>query len=337
VDWFERLTGFREEDYASTRAKLRVEGHRLTSLVNGRSYSTGRLELTPLSTLRQQVGSANPPPGRLSVSLVSGDVREMHGRPEYAGALFQVASQFNLLEMIGPHTTPEDGVTIYQSDRTQGPACAMAAGPATIYRNYFAPVGGQLGQTKERQLNALADLGDVLGKRLGMAGNQLWAMENGYALCSRAGLEAISSLLERSAPYAIDELRGLLRIGLHHDVEVTDASHPYPIVSQAFCSALPVAYKREVPSRYWSRFASLVLEGAYEATLWTAALNAQRGGSKTVLLTSLVGGAFGNDESWIEAAMLRALKLAALFDLDIRLVSYGRPSAAFLRLAEAFR
>ncbi len=62
----------------------------------------------------------------------------MHGRPEYSGALFQVASQFNLLKMIGPSVTPEDGVTRYESDRTQGPACAIAAGAATIYGNYFA-------------------------------------------------------------------------------------------------------------------------------------------------------------------------------------------------------
>jgi hypothetical protein len=36
------------------------------------------------------------------------------------GALFQVASQFNALEMTGPSVTPEDGVTPYQGDHTQG-------------------------------------------------------------------------------------------------------------------------------------------------------------------------------------------------------------------------
>ena len=66
----------------------------------------------------------------------------MHRAPENAGTLFQVASQFNLLEMVSPTVTPEDGVTRYQHDRTQGPACAISAGAATIYRNYFAPVGG---------------------------------------------------------------------------------------------------------------------------------------------------------------------------------------------------
>ena len=36
MDWFEKLTGFRETDYDDTRAKLKVEGSRLRSLVNGK-------------------------------------------------------------------------------------------------------------------------------------------------------------------------------------------------------------------------------------------------------------------------------------------------------------
>jgi hypothetical protein len=335
VDWFEKLTGFREEDYASTRAKLTVEGYRLTSLVNGKSYNTGHLDLAPLSKLRDRVNSADPLSGKLRVSIISGDVREMHRRPEFAGALFQVASQFNLLEMIGPNKTPEDGVTIYQSDRTQGPACAMAADAATIYRNYFAEVGGQFGQTQDRQLDALADVGALLSERLKMPVGSLWTMSNGYALCSRAGLDAITDILQRSTEAEKDQLRGKLRIGLHRDVEVTDAARPLPVVSQAFCSALPVAYG-EVPARHWGAFAKLVLEAAYEATLWATVLNAQRGGSRSVLLTSLGGGAFGNDESWIEAALTRALQLARAFELDVRLVSYGPPSPMFTRMAQAY-
>ena len=48
MDWFERLTGFRETDYDDTRAKLRVDGSRLRSLVNGKSYGIGKLELVSL-------------------------------------------------------------------------------------------------------------------------------------------------------------------------------------------------------------------------------------------------------------------------------------------------
>jgi hypothetical protein len=226
-------------------------------------------------------------------------------------------------------------VTIYQSDGTQGPACAMAAGAATIYRNYFAKVGGRSGQKKDRQLDALADLGTALRERLAPDGGELCSMVNGYALAHRSGLDAITRVLECSSPGEIDELRGHLQIGLHWDVEVTDAGSPFALVSQAFCSALPVAYSQHGP-RQWERFACLVLEAAYEATLWAAALNARRSGSSTVLLTSLGGGAFGNNESWIEAGLVRALKLASGLDLDVRLVSYGDPSPAFLRIERMF-
>ncbi len=119
-----------------------------------------------LQALRERVKSADGLPGRIKISVVTGDVRHMHQFPENAGALIQVASQFNLLEMTGPEVTPENGVTIYQYDHTQGPACAIAASAATIYRNYFAPVAGSEGQTEDRQFDGLADLGEVLSEAL---------------------------------------------------------------------------------------------------------------------------------------------------------------------------
>ena len=164
----------------------------------------------------------------------------------------------------------------------------------------------------------------------------LWEMRNGYALCTPAGLDAIAEHLGALQPEQIDILRGKLCIGIHWDVEVTDVSGEHrPVVSQAFCSALPVAYTRVPPPR-WEAFASLILQAAYEATMWAAVQNAQRGASNVVLLTNLGGGAFGNDESWIHAAMRRALKMALGFDLDVRLVSYGTPSRAILQIAEDF-
>jgi hypothetical protein len=157
--------------------------------------------------------------------------------------LFQVASQFNLLEMTSYEVTPEHGVTRYQYDRTQGPACAIAAGAATVYRNYFVPVGNGYGQTAKRQLDGLAVLGEALSYSLNQPLKALWKMQNGYALCTRAGLDAIANHLGTLAPEQLDILRGKLRIGIQSDVEVTDdTEEPRPSVSQAFCSALPVAY-----------------------------------------------------------------------------------------------
>jgi hypothetical protein len=336
MDWFEILTGFRETGYDDTRAKLKVEGTRLRSMVNDKDYGIGDLELVSLQSLRERVESTGGLPGRLEVSVVTGDVRQMHRSPENTGALFQVASQFNLLEMVSPTVTPEQGVTRYQHDHTQGPACAIAAGAATIYRNYFAPVGGSHGQTAERQLDGLADLGGTLAAVLNRPVKALWDMQNGYALCTRTGLDSIADHLGSLQPDQLDILRGQLRIGIHRDVEVTDTEgERRPLVSQVFCSALPVAYTRVPPSN-WEAFASLVLEAAYEATMSAALLNAKRGASNVVLLTQLGGGAFGNHDDWILAAMRRSLEGMRELDLDVKLVSYGAPSRAIAQIAEDF-
>lgn len=340
MDWFQRLMGFAEATgaagYESTRERLEVDGRQLKSRVNGRSYGVGELELASLQELRQRAQSAPPLPGRRNVSIVSGDVREMHAAPRYAGALFQVASQFNLLEMLGPEFTPEHGVTIYENDRTQGPACAIAAGAATVYRNYFAPVADGLGQDKSRQLDGFAELGTLLAQSVGKPAKSLWTMRNGYSMFARSAVHLMSAHIEALEEGERDALRQCLRIGLHWDVEVTGAaSSPGPQVSQAFCSALPVSYNDGTGARAanWEPLATLVLEAAYEATLWAAVVNAQRGASRTVLLTLLGGGAFGNDPAWILAAMQRAIEQVEGHGLDIVLVSYGTPSAALQRWA----
>ncbi len=336
MDWFEKLFGFREGDYELTQQRLEVSGSKLRSKINGRRFSIGDLELVSLETLRDRVKSGVGLAGRLTTRIVRGDVRQMHQDPQYAGALFQVASQFNLLEMVGPSVTPEQGVTRYQGDPTQGPACAIAAGAATVYRNYFVPIGGAVGQRHNRQLDGLADTGTALGVALGVPPQSLWEMRNGYAFCNRDGLDRINGLLSTLEANVLDDLRAKLRIGVHRDVDVTDAIlEPHPIVSQAFCSALPVSYS-DVPRDHWKSFASLILEAAYEATLWAGVENARRGRSKIVLLTRLGGGAFGNDDDWIHKAMRRALHKAKRFSLDVRLVSYGPPSETLSGLASEF-
>jgi hypothetical protein len=107
------------------------------------------------------------------------------------------------------------------------------------------------------------------------------------------------------------------------------------LVSQAFCSALPVAYS-DIPSEAWTRLAQLVLDAAYEATLLESVLNARRGASNIVFLTRLGGGAFGNQETWIHAAMARALELVKGYALDVRIVSYNPPSPRLQQLVAEF-
>lgn len=329
-DWFEDITGFREEDYESTRSRLRVEGGELVSTVNDRRCGIGNLTFPTVAKLRMQVDMPDGP--RTTVRCVTGDVRAMHAEPEYEGALFQVASQFNLLEMTGPSVTPEDGVTRYASDRTQGPACAIAAGAATIYRNYFVPVGDEAGQTRERQLDGLRYVGEALSRYLDQPVSDLWTMSNGYAMCTPSGLEAIRRLVGDGGEELRDELRGWLAIGTHYDVEVTDVRKAERhLVSQAFCSALPVAYGGGRPQA-WEALARIVLEATYEATL-LAAVDRQ---SNIVLLTRVGGGVFGNADEWIDDAIVRAIKIVEHAGLDIRLVSHGSVHSSFRAIEERF-
>ena len=336
MTWFSRITGFAEGNYQDTQSRLRVVDGRLMPEGNGQSHAVGKLELISLATLRNRTSSVKVP-GRLSLGVIEGNVRRLHAEPENQNAVFQVASQFNLLEMPAPSVTPECGVTGYEHDKTQGPACAIAAGAGTIWRNYLAPVGDGIGQTADRQLDGLSDLGAVLADGLGVAQGDLWRMQNGYALPSPDCLKRIEAHLAGLTEGKRDRLRGLLRVGLHQDVGVTEPGAAKDSrVTQVYCSALPVAYSH-IPAVEWRGFASLILEAAYEATLIAAVLNAARGASRKVLLTRIGGGVFGNEEPWISAAILRALRIVADQGLEVLMVSYGPPSAAIRAVEEAWR
>ncbi|WP_372897132.1 hypothetical protein [Stieleria sp.] len=330
MTWFERLTGIDEQSPEQIRHKLRVEGSDIVC-PNGKRIAFGRLETPQLSELRRSVATLELKPKRSTLGEVVGDVREMHADPANADALFQVASQFNLLEMTSPHVTPERGVGIYENDHTQGPACAIACGAGTIYRNYFANVDGQIGQTADKQIDCSADL----GRELGNTDERLWTMRNGYLFPTDAGLDEISTKLQSMTEDNQDRLRGELRIGLQWQAGVTLAGARHN-VSQAYCSALPVAYGSQAKTQ-WADFARLVLDAAYEATFAAAVINGADTGANTVFLTLLGGGVFGNDDAWITAAIERAFKIYADRGLDLRIVSYSRTKTAVTDLIQRIK
>lgn len=318
MDWFQRLTGFSEQSPEQVKQHLTLENDRLCSTVNNQCWSVGRLNMPSLAELR---ATATALPGRLQVSEVIGDVQKLHADPDNAGALFQVASQFNLLEMVSPRVTPEQGVGMYGRDFTQGPACAIAAGTAAIYRNYFADVNGQQGQSSSQQLDCIADLGAALGN----TNNALWQMQNGYVMASEQGLAQIQRHLSSISHEQREQFKGLLRIGVHTDTDVTleGCNHQ---VTQVFCSALPLAYSMH-DDELWAEFAQLILEAAYEATLAVAVQNAQATGNNRVYLTLLGGGAFGNPDEWIIDAIRKALLAYQDSGLQVGIVSHAQSKA----------
>ncbi len=377
-DWFERLAGFPEKSPSQVRSNLTANGPNLYSEVNGQTFRCGTLKIPSLADLRTETREAETGEAETSEAEISGaetaeggalsgaslslrqvvaDVQDLCADPANEGALFQVASQFNLLEMTGPSVVPEDGVGRYERDQTQGPACAIAAGAGTIYRNYFAEVEthtgkvesragqtDQVGQTAERQINCLEGVGAALGNEQ----EDLWRMENGYALASDAGLRRVGEQLRRMSATEKDRLRGRLQVGIQEETEVTlsreaalsretalseeaappEAGHK---VTQVYGSALPVAYSA-APAELWAPFAKLVLEAAYEATLRAGIQNGKRSGGWTTYLTLLGGGAFGNRPEWIIGAIRRGLDACREWPLDVAIVSYGQPDPDVSRL-----
>lgn len=328
--WFEQLTGFTEQGAAQVRQMLTLENGVLTSRANGKAFQVGHLVTPTLADLKAEataiMQSATFIAKPISVQEVIADVQSLHMEPQNAGAFFQVASQFNLLEMVSPTVTPDSGITGYQFDRTQGPACAMACGAGLIYRNYFVPVDGELGQTAERQLNMLDQFEQQLltqvNQHVTEQFDSLWQMKNGYALPSSKQLNAINQTLAQLNETEITELINAVKIGVQYDTDVTlnNIGHS---VTQAYCSAMPVAYT-DHPAALWQPFASLILQAAYEATLAAAVINANKTGYKKVYLTLLGGGAFGNAISWIIDALQKALNAYRQSGLSIMIVSYGR-------------
>lgn len=314
--WFERLVGFKEGTMDNVRSKLELDGERILSKVNGRELIVGKLEIVNLENLRKRANTEiyND---KIKVEEVVGNVQTMHQDTKNNGAIFQAASQFNLLEMVGPHVSPESGVGIYENDYTQGPACAIACGAGTIYRNYFVNVNGQIGQSRENQIDCL----DEIGRELENSKLLLWEMNNGYALPSSEGLKLATELIQSKSAHEYDTLKSKLKVGIQWNTQVT-LNESKNLVSQVYCSALPVAYSGISPEN-WEAFARLILEATYEATLCASLINYENTGNSNVYLTLVGGGAFGNARTWIFDSMEQAINKFKRSPLELKIVSYG--------------
>mmetsp|Transcript_29987 Transcript_29987/g.59999 ORF Transcript_29987/g.59999 Transcript_29987/m.59999 type:complete len:421 (+) Transcript_29987:70-1332(+) len=331
-----------------------------------RTLSAGTFSFPSVSELRAHVTSLqttmtttktmssprhDPNTPKLAVANIIGDARSLHTSSLSSSSpiIIQAASQFNLLEFASPSYTPEEGISIYAYDRTQGPACAMAAAGGTAYRNYLVDVevfqnfkdedgkGNdevRRGQTTHRQLNGLADVESwIVGHVPGYDDEKRpWRARNGYVESSSRALGPISEFLRGAPSRTIDDVTSLVRIGIQRDCTVTDVPAFDKTVTQTYNSAISVGYSI-LPSTAWEPVARLVLNATYEATLLAGVLEGVRASvhGKTVTpivyLTKVGGGVFRNKDDWIIAAISRALEKIEEMDLglglDVRIVHFG--------------
>eukprot|EP00239_Pterosperma_sp_CCMP1384_P012353 CAMPEP_0197863256 /NCGR_PEP_ID=MMETSP1438-20131217/40578_1 /TAXON_ID=1461541 /ORGANISM="Pterosperma sp., Strain CCMP1384" /LENGTH=248 /DNA_ID=CAMNT_0043481081 /DNA_START=33 /DNA_END=776 /DNA_ORIENTATION=- len=195
ASWFKDEFGFEEcKNFKQTQQNftLEDEGNVLVSKKNGRRFHIGPFETPTVRTLRARIDSIAPAPeglGPLKFKNIAGNVSTLTKTSDNAGAVFQAASQFNCLEMVGPGTRPEDGITNYYMDHTQGPACALACPAATLYRNYLC--NDRKGQQGRHQLDLLDRVGRLVGNQPSSqkiesetkgGGGMYWNMKNGYCM-----------------------------------------------------------------------------------------------------------------------------------------------------------
>ena len=137
VNWFRELFGFEESgSYSKNQAHFSLDGDTLVC-ETAPSPAAKRMHVGPWSTpsvaeLRERcggaAGAAADDLGGLTFTHLADPVGvvPLIANPDNAGAVFQAASQFNALEMTGPGVTPRQGISIYATDPTQGPKCALA-------------------------------------------------------------------------------------------------------------------------------------------------------------------------------------------------------------------
>ena len=303
----------------------------------------------------------------VSITNVAGESQSMHSQPENLFAVFQAASQFNYLEFATPTLTPERGISGYEYDGTQGPACAIACAAGTIYRNYLVPTPPYLtnsntiqnrGQISEKQYNGLQDIEHQLQHDNGIVP---WIVKNGYVDSNpNVNPQKVKEIFTKDPNYAIETLIPLLRIGVTRDSQVMNAAagcfpdgEIHPIVkeqsngvqkvTQTWNSAISVAYSRQ-SEIFWEPIARFILKGTYEATLLVGILNTLKYKEMhnklvPIFLTKVGGGVFGNKKEWIKDAILYATeKVSKDFDipLDIRIVHYGCIDPSYLDLERKF-
>jgi hypothetical protein len=118
-------------------------------------------------------------------------------------------------------------------------------------------------------------------------------------------LQAVSHILDPELPGGEIRRRRFMdsiTFGTQWDTQVGESAPGVAIeccskVAQIYCSALPVAYNRKLPSSAWTHFATAVLQSVYEATFAVAAvLSRERQNARVKVFLTRVGGGKLHDE-----------------------------------------
>lgn len=298
--------------------KARTGPRTLHNLATGMEWDMGVLELPTLENLRETTVSSGSGFGSGKLFVLRGtqdltqvDVGYLQSLPENDGAVFQVASNFNALELMSKFDDRAmTEVGNYVHDMTQGPFASISAAPGLILRHYY-PF-----HSPDTQPESWRQIFD--GRQLELLGELPLSVRNGY-------LELREQDLERELPLS------LLRVAHHRDVQVVfgqvqGSRHArlahLQRVSQVFTATADLACTNlELFRRHPKEVEGVVkalLKGAYEGTL-RAAMSSGRG---KIFLTLIGGGVFANPTSWLVDTLEGLLDLVTESGLTVVVNTY---------------
>jgi hypothetical protein len=306
-----------------------------------KKYNVGKVKFVSTGSLLQSIAKVDTPltsnDDGLKYYKIQGNAGHLHYDPQLKGSLFQAASQFNALEMVSQYVIPEQGITMYKDDRTQGPACALACPYATLYRNYFSMPGDKpqsgirdSSQNTSDQINALEEFEKMSGITL--------RKENGY-FYPKDATEAKKINVYLTDPEHFWNSVKLVKYFIHEDTPVVSAIDGYVVqnVAQIYCSALPLDYKRDELDGC-PLFIKMILCAIYYATFAQAVVMAQTKKERVkVLITGVGGGVFGNPKQVINAAINSALTFFKDYPIDVYYVDFYPDVTEFINPTEAIK
>jgi hypothetical protein len=319
TNWFESAFGFTENYYNETKDKINqlYNNHKINHI------DVGNFRLINLNQIYDLLSTnKNTNFGIVSISNIIADIKDLHKKVEIDQSTIQVASQLNCLEIVNPNVKPEDGITIYQNDKTQGPICVMCTPAGIAYRNYLYDNG----QKVDKQIDMSRELLYFL-QSYDKSIN--WQVINGYLFVENIEmLKKINLLLLQDQDIRRIARRKILA-GIHNNLGIYIDNKSYDHhVNHVLCSGIPISYHQNELNNtlLWDGLAELFLEAYYEITLLiTCYNNIQSGLNKPCYLTKVGGGVFGMKKNMIIRAINRACNIVKNlgYSLTVYLVHYG--------------
>ena len=347
--WFEKCFGFKETgSYIKNGIEIKSNNTDDIILMNTKdkkTFSVGSFHTFNYEELESKIQKV-PKNSKLTYTiLLNTNVYDLHLLAENRNAVFQAASQTNCLEMKYPHISPEKGITIYYTDKTQGPACALACPGGTYYRNYFEQ--GLFASNNQVNLFADADkeiqqwTKDMLSvgseKAYKNQSDSFFNTRNGYAFVTEEKIELLNGTFKLDKnDTKKTKLFKKFKVGVQFNVPVVYLKSIYeePLhrVTQVYCSALPIGYQSNygfVPAfkekENWDILEQLILDNIYDLTFKSAIYNLKLNQSskrQKLFLTQVGGGAFKNNDEFIQNAIEKALKAHKHYPLDVIMVYF---------------